>query len=876
MNAKTSLDSLNSLNSIFRQALPSPQNPKNPQKPLFFPFFPNFPFFPIIRTHVARSRLSIVKSCVLICVFSSLLALPETARPANPPLGEDYNLWKLALGTNTATAVEHISSLPDFKVELVRSAQRGEGSWVAMTFDPRGRVILAREDRGLLRLTLSTNLSSVISVETINTNLFECRGLLFAHDALYANANNSKALVRLRDTDKDDQFDEVKVLRHTPGGVGHGRNQLALGPDGMIYSIHGDDVRLPTNGVSSASPLRHYAEDRLLPCEWDKHLFNADAGMPYGHLIRTDKEGKEWELLAGGLRNPFGIDFNEAGDLFTFDADMEWDVGLSWYHPTRVLHLIPGGDYGWRRGTGVLPVWSPDTLPSSADIGVSSPTAIRFGTRSNWPEPWRSALFIEDWSYGKIIAVHLSKAGASYTGRTEVFLKGRPLNVTGLEFGPDGAMYFTTGGRRTQSGLYRVTYTGKKRQDVATISSRSRSVVPRDLWARLGDADHWVRYAARVQLEGMPVSGWTEGALTEENPTAALTALLALGRTASPALQPRILKRLGSFIGRKLSADQQLIAIRALSVCFIRMGPPESAAAATLRQLCEPLYPAADARVNQSLCELLVYLGSSSVVEKTVPLLSRSIPQEEKSHYLFTLRSVTNGWSPTTRRIYFEWLARARTEFVGANMLPTALNYIRADAEATLSPGEHSGLSNVLATLHNPSVTTSSTPAGEARAFVKEWTMADLEPLPSAAGKPDLSRGKQLFTVTGCAQCHRLGPEGGFIGPDLTAVTARFDRRALLESIVEPSRVVSETYRTVTVTMKSGAIHDGRVVAEDTKSVVLAINPVDPDQRRRLPKAEIESQRVSALSPMPPGLLNTLSREEIADLLAWIEFAGQK
>jgi hypothetical protein len=803
------------------------------------------------------------------------------ARAANAPPGEDYNQWKQALGTNAATAAEHITSLPGFKVELIRSAQRGEGSWVAMTFDPRGRVIIAREDRGLLRLTLATNYSSAIGIETINTNLLECRGLLFAHDALYANANNSKALVRLRDTDNDDQFDEIKVLRHTPGGVGHGRNQLALGPDGMIYSIHGDDVRLPTNGVSAASPLRHYDEDRLLPCDWDKHLFNADASMPFGHLIRTDKDGKEWELLAGGLRNPFGIDFNAAGDLFTFDADMEWDVGLSWYHPTRVLHLIPGGDYGWRRGTGVLPVWSPDTLPSAVDIGVSSPTAIRFGTRSNWPEPWRSALFIEDWSYGKIIAVHLAKAGASYTGRMEAFLKGRPLNVTGIEFGPDGAMYFTTGGRRTQSGLYRVSFTGPKREGVPTISARtstrSRNTAIKDLWARLGDDDHWVRYAARVQLETLPVTGWTEGALTEENPTAASTALLALSRAASPAMQPRILKRLGELSSRQLTADQQLIAIRALSVCFIRMGAPDSATAARLRQHWDPAYPISDPRVNQSLCELLVYLGSSNVVKKTIPLLARPIPQEEKFHYLFTLRSVTNGWSPNTRRVYFEWLGRARTEFVGANMLPTALNYIRADAEATLAPDERAELSNVLSALHKPAAAASPAVPSEPRAFVKEWTMADLEPLAASSnGRPNLTRGKQLFAETGCAQCHRLGSEGGFVGPDLTAVTARFDRRALLESIIEPSRVVSETYRTVTVTMKSGAIHDGRVVGEDAKSVMLAINPVDPDQRRRLPKADIESQRVSELSPMPRGLLDTLTREEIADLLAWIESPGQK
>src|SRR5205085_3649274 len=140
----------------------------------------------------------------------------------------------------------------------------------------------------------------------------------------------------------------------------------------------------------------------------------------------------------------------------------------------------------------VSPVWSPDTLPSVVDIGVSSPTAIKFGTKSNWPEPWRSALFIEDWAYGKIIAVHLRTKGASYGGSSEVFLKGRPLNVTGLEFGPDGAMYFTTGGRRTQSGLYRVTWTGTPattRVEIHSSVTGEAARASKDIWGRLNAPD---------------------------------------------------------------------------------------------------------------------------------------------------------------------------------------------------------------------------------------------------------------------------------------------------------------------------------------------------------------------------------------------------
>ena len=146
--------------------------------------------------------------------------------------------------------------------------------------------------------------------------------------------------------------------------------------------------------------------------------------------------------------------------------------------------------------------------------------------------------------------------------------------------------------------------------------------------------------------------------------------------------------------------------------------------------------------------------------------------------------------------------------------------------------------------------------------------------LDAVAQKRDAARGKKLFAETGCAQCHRLGSDGGFIGPDLTAVSSRFDRRTLLESVIEPSKVVAEVYRPATITLKSGAIYDGRVVSEDAQSLVLAINPADPDQRRRLLKADIAEQRVSELSPMPAGLFDTLTREEILDLLAWVESGG--
>ncbi|HXJ61281.1 MAG TPA: c-type cytochrome [Verrucomicrobiae bacterium] len=820
-----------------------------------------------------------------------LVSLARLVNSAEVPVSDDYNQWKQALGTNSATAAEHIVGLTGFRGELVRSAAPGEGSWVALAFDPRGRVVIAREDRGLLRLTLPTQANGGARLEVINTNLLECRGLLFAYDALYANANNSKGLYRLRDTDGDDQFDEIKLLKATPGGVGHGRNQLALGPDGMIYSIHGDDVGLPDEGVSANSSFKNYSEDRLLPCAWDKHLFNASARMPFGHVIRTDREGQTWELVAGGLRNPFGLAFSAAGDLFTYDADMEWDVGMPWYHPTRILHLVPGGDYGWRRGTGVLPVWSPETLPSVVDIGLGSPTAVQFGTRSNFPEPWRSALFVLDWAYGKIHAVHLRASGLSYAATTEVFLKGRPLNVTGLDFGPDGALYFVTGGRRTQSGLYRVGWTGKPgsppghRQDL--ISPKERSSVtsltadrwsgssPGDLeklWPRLGDPDRWVRHSARMALESLPEAQWRPRALRETNPTAALTALLALTRVgvSNAAWQDPVYRRIHQLAAGQLTTEQQLLALRTLALCSIRLQKPNPEQTHHSLILWEPRFPTADDRVNRALCEWLVYLGSTNIVRQALPLLDLNTTQEEKLHYLFTLRLVRDGWTLPQRRTYVEWLGRARREFVGASMLPTAIQYIRAEVEASLSPAERSALADAFANLDR--AVAPAAPTQPARPFVKEWTMADFangwrKPVQTPESR---ERGARVFVEAGCAQCHRVGKTGGLIGPDLTAVGSRFDSRTILESILEPSKVIAELYRTVVLTTRGGSIVEGRIVGETASRLTLVTNPIDPEARREIAKTDIVSQKVSEVSSMPAGLLNTHQKEEIIQLLEWL------
>ena len=800
---------------------------------------------------------------------------------------DDYEQWKQALQTEQSTNPSSFLVAPGFQIELIRSAGKDEGSWISMAFDPRGRIVIGREDIGLLRMTLAADGRSISKVETVNDTLLECRGLQFAQDSLYANANNSKGLYRLRDSNGDDQFDEVQLLRKFEGGVGHGRNDLTLGPDGMLYLIHGDSVDLPLDfpGEDLTSPFREHRRGRK---------------SQEGHLLRTDLDGRQWQLLTAGLRNPYGIAFNADGEAFTYDADAEFDMGAPWYRPTQVKHLVPGGDFGWHGVTGQWPPYypdHPDNAQPSAHIGKGSPTSVKFGYASHFPPPYRNALFILDWAYGRIIAVHLTPRGASYSGQPENFLKGRPLNVTDLDFGSDGAMYFVTGGRKTQAGLYRVRYVGsdvppaaettqqlaRQRHSIAArllrhqlealLTTKGESKVALDTaWPHLDSSDPWIRYAARMVVERQPIATWQDRALGEERTTASLAALLALARSDDLASRSRIVQRLNDTSLDSLTTSQKVTALYVYQLCMADKDPLDSSVVQAAVSRLDAIYPNASPEVNRYLSLLLAEQDSPSVVSKTMPLLSGSTDQAEQLHYLFAIRKVRSGWTPNLRQGYVEGLRRSGL-YLGGEGMPGFLKQIRNDFLAAMSDTER----EPFASLIDPKTLTVDEPLPQ-RPFVHKWTMSDLDDVSSAAsGKRDLERGSRLFAAALCARCHRVGNQGLLAGPDLTGVSRRFTRRDILQSIVDPSLVVAENYHSDRVVTTDGRILIGRIIQSgDFRSASLRIvsDPLRPDQFTEIAKRDIESHSTVPTSPMPAGLLDTLTKDEIVDLITFIESGG--
>ena len=98
-----------------------------------------------------------------------------------------------------ATPAEALATLPEFKVELIRSAAPGEGSWVCITVDPKGRLIISPQDpkHPMLRVTLTPE-GQIEKIQPIELQIGGAMGLLCAFDSLYVNGKGKDGLALYR------------------------------------------------------------------------------------------------------------------------------------------------------------------------------------------------------------------------------------------------------------------------------------------------------------------------------------------------------------------------------------------------------------------------------------------------------------------------------------------------------------------------------------------------------------------------------------------------------------------------------------------------------------------------------------------------------
>jgi putative heme-binding domain-containing protein len=156
------------------------------------------------------------------------------------------------------------------------------------------------------------------------------------------------------------------------------------------------------------------------------------------------------------------------------------------------------------------------------------------------------------------------------------------------------------------------------------------------------------------------------------------------------------------------------------------------------------------------------------------------------------------------------------------------------------------------------------------RPVVREWTLAELRPrLSELTADRAAGAGEKVFREIGCAQCHKIGDEGGAVGPDLSDVGKRLLPAELLESLVEPSAKIDDAWANWLVQTVDGQVHSGRIDRQDEKVVVLRSGSA-LDVFVEIPAHQIEVRQKSDQSNMPAGIVNVLHDHEILDLLAYL------
>lgn len=503
---------------------------------------------------------------------------------------------------------ERFQIADDFEVERLLEG-KDIGSLIAMTFNEFGQVIASREGGSLELLFDSDNNGTIDDVRVYCDKVTSCQGILALNGDVFVTGEgpDGLALYRLADKDRDGQLEDVRTLLRFECEVAeHGPHAIVLGPDGLIYVLLGNHAKL-AGEYDAASPHRDYYDtDLQTPKYEDPGGHAAGVKAPGGTIIRTDAEGAAVQVVAGGLRNPYDFCFNSEGEMLVHDADMESDEGTTWYRPTRMYHVVPGGEYGWRSGWSKWSEHFVDTLPPLLETGRGSPTGIVSYDHFMFPVRYHGTIFTADWAQGRILAVKLKRNGASYTASAEVFLEGNPLNVTDLEVGPDGYLYFITGGRGTSGGLYRVKWRGQVPKEVSTIGTGLTAVVRQpqlhSSFARQNIA------ALKKQLGTTWDTSLAGIARSASNPPQYRLQALELMQLYGPAPTPELLIALSREPNEKVKA-------RATELMGLHANE-----AVTLRLI--ELLDDADRNVRRKACEALSRADRGPPVEKLVKMLT--------------------------------------------------------------------------------------------------------------------------------------------------------------------------------------------------------------------------------------------------------------
>ena len=696
----------------------------------------------------------------------------------------------------------------------------------------------------------------------------------------------------------------------TAGDYPHnGLGGLAVAPDGTLYVGVGENLGLP------------YI---LIGTDETRIAIPAGAG---GRIFKCRPDGGALVEVATGFWNPFGLTFDSAERLVAVDNDPDSRP------PCRLLHVIQGGDYGFqfrhgRDGLSPFIAWDgelPGTLPMAAGTG-EGPTSVVALARTGWARSSPSSLLVAaSWDHALELYVPTPVGRSFKAERREIVTGGEDFRPVALALAPDGSIVFTDWVKQdynvhSHGRLWRLS-SGKTTPHNATAEAallNGEKELQRFAGGKSGlstgrlkimaaSADPFVRSAATSAMASHPASELETWFREAKSPSEAQHALLAFRRALAHRSTNEVLSKssmegvlrdaLGNpdpgvrLVALQWVAEDSMTGLRGAVADSLHAGPATplllAAHAETLRRLAvDPSAPVASKGTAVRLIPQAP-IDPAAVVEAIRQLNSptesmtrrraalRVLAGRHEPEAVAALRRVATNLSdhPGLRSAAIVGLAGGHEDHVGdlLGLLKdpspaVALEEARALRPWLARPGVREALESVTA----PPAVVAAAAFALGRATGRPATEAEWIAVASRGGG-DVEAGRRVFESSwaACSKCHRIEGEGGSVGPDLSTIGRASKREKLVASILQPSRDIAPQFAQHLVETREGESYSGRVLGTDADGSLTLVT--GEGQAVFLPKSQMTEQRILTLSIMPDGLLDGLSVQDFADLMAFLE-----
>lgn len=686
---------------------------------------------------------------------------------------------------------------------------------------------------------------------------------------------------RIRDTDGDDMADEEEEIAHldTRGNYPHnGLSGLSFDHQGrLIFGL----------GENLGEPYTLIGRDGT----------KLSGGGEGGNVYRCAADGSHLEQLATGFWNPFGICVDPHDRIFCVGNDPDS------MPPCRLMHVVPGGDYGYqfrygRSGKHPLQAWDgelPGTLPMVDGTG-EAPCAVL---------PYHGKLWVTSWGDYRIERYTLEPRGASFGASLDVVVQGdehfRPVDFA---VAPDGSLYFTDWVDRSypvhgKGRIWRLSWKSTRPETefpavspAEQLAADLASGANANFAKYLGDADPFLRNAA---VEGLVHSG--QLAKTDRSQlksASAKVALLEAARRSQVSGEERN-KTLSEALSDD-APDVRLYALRWIADEKLNGFRSQVEETARSKNTTPALFQAAVATLEWLDTGKVANLKQShpghyfaNVLreqgwpDSVVTMALRSLPPDHDSLTTERLQQLATSGSIAVRREAVRTLALqtnpARFEVLAAIAGDESYNeQLRADAVFGLAQDPaHRGLLGELAKSKSAALRQAATLALEPAKSVASATVSPEETeawlKQIEAEKPDVAAGWRIFFGSGkCATCHTLQGRGGTIGPDLTSIAARMPRARMVQSILEPSREIAPRYVPWVIESESGQTFTGIALnRQGGRRQMYEVFVGNDGKEHEILASEIAARFPSRTSIMPAGFEKILDAAALRDLIGLLE-----